>query len=60
MFNLQSRVMERWREEKEEQRGETPLELLTLIHDLLPPRCDIHMFGGGETPLAAPCSPQQS
>lgn len=33
-----------------EQRGETPLELLTLIHDLLPPRCESHMFGGGLKP----------
>lgn len=57
VFNLQCPVMERWREEKEEQRGATPLELLTLIHDLLPPRCETHMFGGGETP---PCSPAES
>lgn len=45
--DLRSGVMESWREEKEQQRGETPLKLLTLIHDLLPPRCEIHMFGGG-------------
>lgn len=36
-----------WKEEKEEQREETPLKLLTPSRDLLPPRCESHMFGGG-------------
>lgn len=35
-----------WKEEKEEQRQQTPLKLLTLLHDLSPPRCESHMFGG--------------
>lgn len=37
-----------WKEEKEEQ--QTPLKLLTLLHNLLPPRCESHMFGGGAYP----------
>lgn len=38
------RDMMMWKEEKEEQ--QTPLKLLTLLHDLSPPRCESHMFGG--------------
>lgn len=36
-----------WKEEKEEQREETPLKLLTLLRDLSPLRCESHMFGEG-------------
>lgn len=32
-----------WKEEKEEQREETPLKVLTLLRDLSPPRCESHM-----------------
>ena len=40
VFRLQSCVMERWREEKGAVRHYTS-KLLTLIHDLLPSRCEI-------------------
>lgn len=43
-----------WKEEKEEQREETPLKLLTLLHDLLPPRCESHMFGEGGASITHP------
>lgn len=32
-----------WKEEKEEQREETPLKVLTHLRDLSPPRCESHM-----------------
>lgn len=35
-----------WKEEREEQREQTPLKLLSLLRDLSPPRCESHMFGG--------------
>lgn len=36
-----------WKEEKEEQREETPLKLLTLLREPSPLRCESHMLGGG-------------